>query len=303
MKRPNTIFREYVSSQTFSPVYTEQFCFSPGVHIPEHNHEFLEIGITTEGSAVHTAYGATVRLSPGSVYFVPPGAVHTVESISTWKICNLYLLPSLFAARFSEPDMHSGYDLPYFLMKLYSNTFLISNFSLPEDSFRTVCSLFDSLEYYPYKKTSSFHIFRENCILNILLLLSQQFRHQPGSDSLSFDPRLPEINRYILNHLDLPLHEIIRGLSDTLFLNPQYISRIIKKHIGIPAGKYINQCKIEKSIQLLRSGIRTTEVSCMLGFYDVSHFHKYFVKYTGLSPAEYMLQFSSSSEEKPPGRD
>lgn len=288
MKVSNIITEQYLSRRRFSPVLTELFTFGPGEAAPEHGHEFFEIGITLTGSAVHTAENEEALLSPGSVFFVPMTALHRLNSITEWTIRNIYILPSLFAARLLEKNNHSHSRLRFFLMRLCGDSSSVLNFQLSGAAFHTIQTLSECLDSYPYENSASAEEYRENCIINILLILAEEFQIKYGKDFLPRDPRLIKINCYVQQHLEQSLNLIINGLSEELNLNPRYINRIIKTGIGIPVSRYINQCKIEKSIQLLRSGTGVTETACMLGYYDHSHFNKIFSKYTGMSPADYM---------------
>lgn len=57
---------------------------------------------------------------------------------------------------------------------------------------------------------------------------------------------------------------------------------------GMQPHAYIDNLKIQKAKELLQSGAyNVNEVADFLGFYDASHFHKFFKKHCGIAPGEY----------------
>ena len=46
--------------------------------------------------------------------------------------------------------------------------------------------------------------------------------------------------------------------------------------------------RIEKAKCLLKKGLTIVDASLSCGFFDQSHFHKYFRRYVGLTPAQYL---------------
>lgn len=132
-------------------------------------------------------------------------------------------------------------------MKLCGSNSDVLNFQLSDPAFDTVRTIFHMLESYPYKEADSFLAFRENCIVNILLLLSEAFQAQYGKELLAYDPRLMQINHYIQNHLDVPLHCLLDELSNALKLNPQYINRIIKKALALQSASILINAKLKKA--------------------------------------------------------
>ena len=49
--------------------------------------------------------------------------------------------------------------------------------------------------------------------------------------------------------------------------------------------------KINQSKKLLKEGMSLVSTALECGFYDQSHFHRNFVKYTAITPKEYQLNF------------
>ncbi len=104
----------------------------------------------------------------------------------------------------------------------------------------------------------------------------------------SHHPRLPALERsleYIHHHFSdqLPVDE----LSKVAQLSNSHFKRLFKKQYAISPQQYIMSLRIEKAKALIRSGRSLTEVALDVGFYDQSHFYRYFKRFAGMIPKQY----------------
>lgn len=86
----------------------------------------------------------------------------------------------------------------------------------------------------------------------------------------------------MLNSIARPLSisEVARGCS----LSRSHFSRAFKKNTGYSPQDWFLHAKIERSKELLESGMPITQVSLECGFADQSHFTRTFTRKTGQSP-------------------
>lgn len=78
------------------------------------------------------------------------------------------------------------------------------------------------------------------------------------------------------------------SLSQQVFVSKYYLIREFKKKIGLSPHRFQIQNRIRKAQQLLKNGSTMTETAQSTGFYDQSHFIKYFKKIVGITPTEYL---------------
>ena len=77
-------------------------------------------------------------------------------------------------------------------------------------------------------------------------------------------------------------------IASSVFLSPDYVSKIFKYETGQYIKDYVTELRIEKSKQLLREGkMNISEVATSVGFDNFSYFSTIFKKVTGVSPSEY----------------
>ena len=89
-------------------------------------------------------------------------------------------------------------------------------------------------------------------------------------------------------------HLTLESAARALFLSPDYLSRIFSKETGTSFNRYLNNVRITKAKELIRScNLRLTDISQMVGYDDQSYFTKVFRRITGMSPNEYRKKVRS----------
>ncbi len=117
------------------------------------------------------------------------------------------------------------------------------------------------------------------------------FRSQyVGADSESVTQM---VCRYINDHIREPLCR--DELAAYVHLNPDYLSRIFRRHMGMSLKDYVTMTRLEAARRLLRgSRMRISEIADAVGYGNYSYFtHNYHDRF-GMTP----LQERNSSNEK-----
>lgn len=90
-------------------------------------------------------------------------------------------------------------------------------------------------------------------------------------------------------------HLTLESVARALFLSPDYLSRIFSRETGTSFNRYLNNVRITKAKELIRSGdLRLTDISQMVGYDDQSYFTKVFRRIEGMSPNEYRKKVCAS---------
>ena len=80
----------------------------------------------------------------------------------------------------------------------------------------------------------------------------------------------------------------LTSVAKEVFLNESYLSRALKKTLGMGFAEYIRKLKIEESIVLLNKGLSIGDIALKIGYTDYRSFSSNFKKYTGYSPKSYI---------------
>jgi len=80
----------------------------------------------------------------------------------------------------------------------------------------------------------------------------------------------------------------LKVLSETVYVTPNYLSRIFKEETGENFIEWLNRFRIEKAkIFLKETMLKTYEIAEKVGYSDYKYFSYNFKKYTGISPRQY----------------
>lgn len=94
----------------------------------------------------------------------------------------------------------------------------------------------------------------------------------------------------VLNYLEANLAEkvTLNTLAAIADLSPHHFLRWFRGLKGITPIQYVNLRRIEQAREALASGTPLIEVAHALGFYDQSHFHRFFLRYAGVTPGSFL---------------
>lgn len=97
---------------------------------------------------------------------------------------------------------------------------------------------------------------------------------------------IDKINSFIHEHY---MEDISRNeIAGEFYLTPSYLAKLYKRKTGVNVKDYINEYRIEKAKELLKSGeCNVGNVAEKVGFDNFSYFSTIFKKMTGVSPKEY----------------
>jgi len=105
---------------------------------------------------------------------------------------------------------------------------------------------------------------------------------------------------HIVKYIDSAATSIerISDIAKKFNYSQSYISRIFKMKMGITLREYVNERKIEASLELLRSRkFSVSEIADMLHFDSYRSFYKKFKNVVGISPTQYSIQQSKKEQE------
>ena len=113
------------------------------------------------------------------------------------------------------------------------------------------------------------------------------------SERSTGNPHVKECKQYVQTHINDKLS--VASIAAELGLNPNYLSNIFVRQENKTLSKYITKEKIKRAKDLLvYSSKSCAEISEDLGFSSQSYFGKKFTEITGLTPAAYRAEYSSS---------
>lgn len=248
-----------------------------------HSHDGVELYYTLS-DLPDVLLNDTIQAVPaGTLIIIPPFCVHQLyhESGVTYERYILSINSNWLSNVVCTPDAPFSYltesSIPLLLtpktthrkewvqgLKTLSN---FSSFSTPE-----------ALSFF----------FHQLTILNKMLetLSPETTGHFPISTG---QKRTNEIIAYIREHIYENIS--VSELATHFYLNPDYLSRLFKKHAHMSLSYYISLQKTATAQALLREGHTVAQVQEKLGYSSYAYFFKTFQKNTGLSPSKYREKY------------
>lgn len=124
----------------------------------------------------------------------------------------------------------------------------------------------------------------ENWLVNIIVKTVDAIKKKQGTQLKSV---IIKANRFLQENYDNP-NLTLEVISDNLFLNPAYFSRLYKKETGENYVDALIRIRMEKAKLLLKETNRKiSDISESVGYPVPKYFYAIFKKYTGLTPLEF----------------
>ena len=95
----------------------------------------------------------------------------------------------------------------------------------------------------------------------------------------------------------------VNAAADILNITTPYFNRIFKKEYGASYGEYLNSLRIQKAKELLaETELSVAEICIRSGFANASYFYTLFKKLSGLTPAEFRVNWRKSEAARRGGK-
>lgn len=80
----------------------------------------------------------------------------------------------------------------------------------------------------------------------------------------------------------------MEGIAQNVHLNPDYLTRIFKKEVGVSISRYIIYRKMDIAKRLLLETDESIgEIALKVGYYNYSSFNRIFTKFVNMSPQQF----------------
>lgn len=155
--------------------------------------------------------------------------------------------------------------------------------TIPTPKSEIILKLFKELERAWTLKHKFYKIEALNITYNILTKLLEPYnQYLPSDKQEKIQPALD----YIAENYNKPITN--DELAELLGISTVYFRKLFTKIIGISPINYIQQFRIKKAKEMLKSDFsKISIISEAVGYPNIYHFSKIFKQTTGLSPTEY----------------
>ena len=241
----------------------------------------LEINFVLDGNAIYEINGEKYTASKGDIVIFNCNTLHD-EYVS-----------GVYAAR-----IYSCAIVNIHFQGIPKNSLTFNNISpilSCVDDFDTIKSMF-SILHDTISKNSNYSRELNNNITNALLIyLKQRIDEQGAILENKYWPLVQRIKSYIDKHYLSDIN--LNATASQLNISSSYLTHVFKAGTGYSPMQYITRRRIgEAQSFLLMTDLSVSEIAGIVGFNNISNFHKIFQKYIGISPKKYREIYKPNNE-------
>ncbi len=250
-----------------------------------HRHSFYHLVFFTKGSGIQHIDFKQHPVSPGLIYFMIPGQVHS------WSFdgeVEGYLI------NFSKDYFGSFLLNPLYLQhfSFFDGFSADSVFMLPEPVQQKITGLFEGI----LKEGKDADPFKEDMVKIMMLSIFIEI-------SRILDVKHPvqhnAYNQTILNNFKklIDTHFLTlrfpKGYAELLYITPNHLNALSNDLLGMSAGQIIrDRIILEAKRMLVSKNLSVADIAHELAFKDQSYFIKFFKKQVGLTPDKFRKQIN-----------
>ena len=99
----------------------------------------------------------------------------------------------------------------------------------------------------------------------------------------------PKTLRRVQDHIAANLGQKItnEALAQVANLSPSHFARAFKDSQGVAPHRYILECRVKRTQELLATELSLSEIAVEVGFADQSHLTRWFREFVGVTPGSY----------------
>ena len=248
---------------------------------PEHMHEFTELVIVLEGTAIHCIDGVKQTVSAGNVFAILPGQRHRYENPQNFFICNILFYQKTLADFASDLAAFSNWN------KLLNGTENASGTVLyvAPVYMEEIIGEARNITNYTGKHLPGAKVVTTASFLKIIYLLAKN-SVTATQQIISTNNSICNAMRFMKSHFSdhLSLAEIARKVN----MSESSFRHNFKKIIGVSPIKYLLMLRIEAAQKMLvLPSVNIMDIALAVGINDNNYFCRQFKNFTGCTPSQF----------------
>ena len=249
-----------------------------------HWHPEIEITYVQKGTMCYKVNNLVYHLKEGDIVFNNSGALHS-GTMENQKDCAY--IPVTFDSRliygFFQSTINSKYVDPVIQDSLLP-AICIDQSETWHGPFREYLLRIIDLDK---KKPDFYELDIIICLQSMWRLLLEHitYEHQASlENSLEYD-RIKKILSYIEDNYQNKI--TLKDIAGHIHLCESECTRLFKRHMNTTLFAFLQEYRIERSLEFLQSDLPISTVAEKAGFSDSNYYSKVFSKFKGCSPREY----------------
>jgi len=256
--------------------------------VTTHWHEEAELTLITEGNCIYQIDLTDYEVREGDLIFIPPLLLHSISvNTSDALLSETYVFHMNFlggnatdicSTRYLTPMMNQEFSLPCLMT--------------PEHpAYASLRKIFDQIATLYDETVMGYELALKSLFLQAIFLLLQYSEKSASPVARASSDKLKQVLDYIELHYGEPIS--ISELAGMCYFSDYHFMRFFKKHMSMTCVEYINNLRLEKSVELFEQGNTSIlDVSLTVGFRNLSYFHRAFKKKYHMTPLSFIKKLN-----------
>lgn len=256
------------------------------IHFPEHKHNYVEVIYMYQGHTIHLVNGEEIDLEEGEILFLSQNAIQEILPAGAEDIAvNFIVLPEFFDRTLVMIGEEDNQLRNFLIGCLRNKDDLISYMHFKVSEVLPVQNLFENLIW------TIMNDHHNNRSLNQITmgLIFLQLIHHVDKLSVGKNQYEHELTIKLLGFIEENYKEgQLSSLAKELHCDLYWLSRMIKKLTGKNYTELVQIKRLSQATYLLTTTkLSISEISTVVGYENVSYFHRIFYKRYKVTPKEY----------------
>lgn len=238
-----------------------------------HAHEHFVVGLVEQGVQQYTYRGARHTTPAGQIFFVNGDEPHTGEAGVAAGYIYRTLCLGREALRQLAFEITDSDAIPYLRGAVVADSRLFTRLHRLHQAVAMHASAMQC----------------ESLLLSAVqyLLEGHAENHRQHVPLGNEDAVVAQVRDYLEAHYAEGIS--LAQLGALTSRSPFHLARAFSKVVGLPPHAYLENIRIQRARELLRSGLSVVDTALSIGYADQSHFTHRFWRYTGVTPGQYRV--------------
>lgn len=257
--------------------------------VTTHWHEEAELTLITKGNCFYQIDLIDYEVKEGDILFIPPLFLHSIsqktseEFFSETYVFHMNFLggnsTDICSTRYLTPMINQEFSMPCLITPEHPVYVSLKKI------FNQITSLYD-------ETVVGYELALKSLFLQVVFLLLQYSEKKTTFDTKASSDKLKSVLDYIELHYADAIS--ISELAKLCYFSDYHFMRFFKKHMNMTCVEYMNNLRLEKSVELFEQGNWSIlDVSLSVGFHNLSYFHRAFKKKYHMTPRSFLKELDN----------